>query len=104
AGLHAEWIDQALAAGKHVLCEKPLTTDLATTAKVVGSAEANGLAVRENIMFPQPARHGRVAELLADGAIGELRMLSSAFTIPARPPEDIRYRPDLGGGSLLDTG
>ncbi|GAA2784442.1 Gfo/Idh/MocA family oxidoreductase [Saccharopolyspora taberi] len=102
--LHADWIERALAAGKHVLAEKPLTTSFERTSELVDVASAAGLVLRENFMFLQHVQHEHVRRLLAEGAVGELRVLSAAFTIPPRPPDDIRYQPSLGGGSLLDNG
>ncbi len=101
--LHAEWITRALRAGKHVLAEKPLTTDLRETTGVLELARAAGLVVQENYMFVHHAQHEHVGRLIRDGAIGEPRAFTAAFTIPGRPPGDIRLDPRLGGGALLDV-
>ena len=103
SGLHAPWIERALKAGKHVLAEKPLTTSSADTESLHGLAQDRGLVLRENFMFLGHRLHTRVASLLEEGAIGRVRSFHSAFTIPPRPPGDIRHRPELGGGALLDT-
>lgn len=103
-GLHATWIRRALRAGKHVLTEKPATTSAEDTADVVALAEARGLVLMENFMFLHHSRHERVLRLLAEGAVGEVRSFHSTFTIPARPPGDIRLAAALGGGALLDNG
>jgi len=100
--LHAEWIERALLAGKHVLGEKPLTSTPAATARLYALAGARGLVLVENFMFRHHSAHARVRELLAQGTIGQLRHLTAVFAIPPPPPGDIRYRPDLGGGALLD--
>ncbi|MFL6119724.1 Gfo/Idh/MocA family protein [Actinophytocola sp.] len=102
--LHAEWIRHALDAGKHVLAEKPATTSAKDTLELARLAEANGLVLMENFMFLHHSRHERVQGLLADGAVGAVRSLHSTFTIPARPPGDIRLAAELGGGALLDNG
>ncbi|MEO3930644.1 Gfo/Idh/MocA family oxidoreductase [Micromonosporaceae bacterium B7E4] len=104
SGMHAEWIERALAAGKHVLAEKPLTTSYERTVELVGAARKAGLVLMENYMFVHHAQHHAVRRTLADGAIGELRAFAATFTIPARPPGDIRHQPELGGGALLDVG
>ncbi|MEE1929384.1 Gfo/Idh/MocA family oxidoreductase [Streptomyces sp. TRM 70351] len=104
AALHATWVRRALDAGKHVLAEKPLTTDPGTTAALVERARAAGLVLAENYMSVHHPQHRAVLDLVAGGAIGRLRSLSAAFTIPPRPDDDIRYRADLGGGALLDVG
>ncbi|MFC8850056.1 MULTISPECIES: Gfo/Idh/MocA family protein [unclassified Micromonospora] len=102
--LHAEWVEAALRAGKHVLAEKPLTDDPDRTAALVDVAAAAGLVLMENVMFVHHAQHVVVARLLREGAIGELRAFESTFTIPRLPDDDIRYRADLGGGALCDVG
>lgn len=104
AMLHAEWTERALLAGKHVLAEKPLTADYERTARLFGLARSRGLALLENVAFPHHTLFTTVRTLLADGAVGDLRDMAAAFTIPPKPPGDIRYRPDVGGGALLDLG
>ncbi|MGW4364403.1 Gfo/Idh/MocA family protein [Nocardia takedensis] len=103
AMLHAEWVERALLAGKHVLVEKPLGSSHFQAVELTELARGKGLVLLENMMFLRHSRHRRVAELLADGAIGALRGLTSTFTIPPKPPDDIRYQP-TGGGALLDIG
>ncbi|MFI9612485.1 Gfo/Idh/MocA family protein [Streptomyces sp. NPDC052023] len=104
AALHARWAEAALRAGKHVLAEKPLTTDPEVTAELYALAHARGLALMENVMFVHHGQHARVRRLVEDGAIGEPRSFQATFTVPRRPLDDIRYRPELGGGALWDTG
>ncbi|MFF0221174.1 Gfo/Idh/MocA family protein [Streptomyces sp. NPDC004629] len=101
--LHAEWVLRALDAGHHVLAEKPLTTRAGLTREAVRRAEGRGLALVENFLFVHHPQHARVRRLLQD-EIGELRQMSAVFAIPPRPADDIRHRPDLGGGALLDVG
>ncbi|MCH0542309.1 Gfo/Idh/MocA family oxidoreductase [Streptomyces sp. MUM 203J] len=104
AALHAEWTEAALRAGKHVLAEKPLTTDPAATRRLVELAGRSGLALMENVMFVHHSQHTAVRRLVAEGAVGELRAFHAAFTVPRLADHDIRYRADLGGGALWDTG
>ncbi|MCN0155277.1 Gfo/Idh/MocA family protein [Salinispora arenicola] len=104
AGLHAEWIERALRAGKHVLGEKPLTTSIDDTRRLFELAEKLGLVMHENFMFCNHPMHAEVLRLAASGAVGDVRSFSATFTIPGRPDGDIRLRPDLGGGALYDTG
>ncbi|MFJ9520133.1 Gfo/Idh/MocA family protein [Kitasatospora sp. NPDC101801] len=104
AGLRAEWILRALAAGKHVLAEKPLTTRPALAREAVELSRRRGLLLMENFMFLHHSAHRRVRELVGAGRIGEPRSFSAEFTIPALPADDIRHRPELGGGALLDLG
>ncbi|MGY1452355.1 Gfo/Idh/MocA family protein [Streptomyces sp. SS8] len=104
AALRPEWVERALRAGKHVLAEKPVATRAADTAALADLAGSSGLVLMENIMFLHHGAHARLRRLVEDGAIGEPRCLEAAFAIPPRPADDIRYRPDLGGGALLDVG
>ncbi|GHF89610.1 oxidoreductase [Kitasatospora xanthocidica] len=104
AALHEPWVEAALRAGKHVLCEKPLTVDASATRRLAALAAARGLVLLENFMFQFHAQHQAVRDLLEQGVIGELRGVRAVFTIPALHPDDIRYRPELGGGCLLDVG
>ncbi|RVX38751.1 putative dehydrogenase [Nonomuraea polychroma] len=104
AALHAPWVEAALLAGKHVLAEKPLTTNAASTRELIDLARARGLVLRENVMFVHHHQHAEVQRLLREGAIGEVQSFHAAFAIPELPPDDIRYQPDIGGGALLDVG
>src|SRR5882757_4448994 len=102
--VHARWIEEALRAGKYVLAEKPLTTRHADTERLLTLARILGRALVENVMFVHHSQHATVAGLVRDGVIGELRSFHAAFTVPRRPAGDIRYRAELGGGALWDTG
>jgi NDP-hexose-3-ketoreductase len=102
--LHAEWVERALLAGKHVLVEKPMTDSHRETERLLRLARDRTLVLLENFMFLYHSQHAAVHKLLADGAIGELRGFASTFTIPPKPPGDIRYRADVGGGAFLDFG
>jgi NDP-hexose-3-ketoreductase len=93
-----------LAAGKHVFVEKSLTTSARGARELVEAASARGLALVENFMFLHHARHRRVLQLLDAGVVGEPHVVTSAFGIPPRRADDIRYAADLGGGALLDVG
>ncbi|MFE3022070.1 Gfo/Idh/MocA family protein [Streptomyces sp. NPDC059256] len=104
AVLHAEWIDRALCAGKHVLAEKPLTTDRNQAERLFALAADRQLLLMENFMFLHHPQHQRVAAMLAEGVIGEIRSFAASFTIPPKPQGDIRYQADVGGGALLDIG
>ncbi|MEW2353455.1 Gfo/Idh/MocA family oxidoreductase [Spirillospora sp. NPDC029432] len=103
-GLHAHWAGRALAAGKHVLSEKPLTCDHATALDLVDQARKAGLWLMENYMFLHHHQHGVVRRLVRDGRIGEPRVFTASFGIPALDPDNWRYNPELGGGALLDVG
>lgn len=103
-GLHATWVSRALAAGKHVLAEKPLATTAAEAAELTAQAARAGRWLQENFMFLHHSQHLAVRKLIADGRIGTPRSFVASFGIPGLDPRDVRHRPDLGGGSLLDVG
>ena len=102
--LHAHWAAQALAAGKHVLCEKPLTTTSADTARLIAEAHRRHLGLLENYMFLRHRQMAEVRRILAAGILGDIQFLRATFCFPPLPESDIRYRPELGGGGLLDAG
>ena len=100
---HKPWILRALAAGKHVLCEKPLTMSTADTVEVFEAAEAANLTLMEAYMWPHHPRARRVLELVAAGAVGELRSIRSVFTYPSSDPTNHRLD-ERGAGALFDVG
>ena len=102
--LHAEWVERALLAGKHVLVEKPYAVTPTEASRIEDLAARTGLVLLENYAFVLHPMHARVQELVDEGSIGEVRSFSSAFTIPPKPEGDIRYHQELSGGTLLDTG
>jgi NDP-hexose-3-ketoreductase len=103
SGLHKEWINQALLAGKHVYAEKSIASCYADAAAMVANAGTHGLALMEGFMFQYHSQHQQVKQLLASGAIGELRHFHSSFGFPPLPDGDFRYDNELGGGVLLDA-
>ena len=102
--LHAPWAIRAAAAGKHVLCEKPLAMSLQEVDGIASSARAAGVVVAEAFMYRHHPRTLKVKELVEAGAIGELHVLRGAFTFQLDRPGDIRLDPSMGGGSLWDVG
>lgn len=102
--LHAEWIERALQAGKHVLSEKPLATTRKDAEELLTLAAARDLVLLESFMFLTHSQHAFVQRKVAEGAIGDLRHLTAEFAFPAKAADDIRYRPDVGGGALTDIG
>ncbi|KZB88346.1 Gfo/Idh/MocA family protein [Amycolatopsis regifaucium] len=104
AALHHRWALAALAAGKHVLVEKPMATTAAETSELLDAAARRGLVIRQNLTYPHHRQHATVRDLVEAGRIGPLMEFHSAFCIPPLPASDIRHRAELGGGALLDVG
>jgi xylose dehydrogenase (NAD/NADP) len=103
--LHGEWTIRALEAGKHVLCEKPMSGKPERVEDVFDVAERRGLVCMEALMWRHHPQTLRLAELVAGGAIGELRLVRAAFSHPLYDqPDHVRTRADLDGGSLMDLG
>lgn len=103
-GLHYQWAKEALSAGKHILCEKPCTTALATTEDLMNDAEAKGLAAHENYMFAFHDQLKAINDIVNSGEIGDVRLYRISFGFPMRAQNDFRYNKALGGGALLDCG
>lgn len=103
-GLRGKWVTAALAAGKHVLAEKPLAPTAAEAARLVALARREALVLQENYMFLHHPVHAEVRRLVAEGVIGAVRGLTVEFGIPPRAADDIRYSRALGGGALADLG
>src|SRR3954469_19471735 len=79
-GLHIEWTLRALEAGKHVLCEKPMSRRAAEVEQAFDRAEAAGLVLSEGFMWRHHPQTRKLTELLAEGAIGPLRLVRVAFS------------------------
>jgi len=102
---HVPWTLRALEAGKHVLCEKPLTRHPLEVETVWSLAESRGLQVAEAFMWRHLPQTKRFAELIANGAIGELQFVRSLFSFAmSDPATNVRMKPELAGGSLMDIG
>ena len=103
-GLHHQWTVRALTAGKHVLCEKPYSRWPAEVEEAFGVAERSGLVLMEAFMYRHHPQMRRVSELVAEGALGRLRSIRATFGFLLRNPADVRLRPELDGGALMDLG
>jgi D-xylose 1-dehydrogenase (NADP+, D-xylono-1,5-lactone-forming) len=102
--LHVEWSRRALEAGKHVLCEKPLTDRPEDAAALFDLAERQGLVLAEAFMYRHNPQTLRLAELAGSGAIGRLQLVRTSFSFLVQGEANIRLDPELGGGSVLDLG
>ena len=102
--LHAEWTHRAAAAGKHVLCEKPLALDTAEATGMVDACRQAGVTLMEAFMYRLHPMWARVHELVTGGSIGELRAIQAFFSYRNLDPENIRNIAEYGGGALMDIG
>jgi xylose dehydrogenase (NAD/NADP) len=102
--LHAEWTVRAAAAGKHVLCEKPLALSEAEVDRIEAAAREAAVVVAEAFMYRHHPQTLKVEELVAAGAIGTVRFLRGSFSFPLTRANDVRLRPEWGGGCLWDVG
>ena len=103
-GLHCEWTIRALEAGKHVLCEKPLARSAAEAEQMFTAAGAQRRWLLEGMMYRFHPQMIRAAQLVVDGAIGDLVHIRANYLSRGREPENPRYRRATGGGALLDLG
>jgi len=103
--LHGKWTRAAIEAGKHVLCEKPLTPTAEEAQALFELAEDHGVVLMEAFMYRHHPKTKKLREIFQSGELGEPRIVRMKFHFKtARPDTDIRYDPDLAGGALRDVG
>jgi xylose dehydrogenase (NAD/NADP) len=102
--LHVEWSVRALQAGKHVLCEKPLSRRTADVERAFEAAAREDRVLMEAFMYRHHPQTGRLIELIDQGAIGRLRLVRAAFSFAAQDAANIRLSAALDGGALMDVG
>jgi xylose dehydrogenase (NAD/NADP) len=103
--LHVPWSVRALDAGKHVLCEKPLSRHVEDVDRAFDAADAAGRVLMEAFMWRFHVQTARVAQLVREGAIGELRHVNARFGFNLDPESgNVRWSDELEGGALMDVG
>lgn len=102
--LHAQWTLRALEAGKHVLCEKPMTSNEAEAREVADAAKRSGLVCMEAFHWRHHPLARRMREILDEDELGPIRHISASMCFPLPLFGDIRYDYGLAGGSLMDAG
>jgi D-xylose 1-dehydrogenase (NADP+, D-xylono-1,5-lactone-forming) len=102
--MHREWSIRSLEAGKHVICEKPFSKRPEDVEAAFDAAERTGRLLTEAFMYRHNPQSATLVELVRDGAVGELRLVRSAFSYSLYDTDNIRLRTDVEGGSLMDVG
>ena len=101
---HGQWTIKALAAGKHVLCEKPLALDLAQAQMMASAAQQYDRLLVEAVWTRWHPRFVRIVNVVSGGGIGQLEEIDSSFCFTSEFKDNYRLDPMMGGGSLLDVG
>lgn len=102
--LHAEWSIKALRMGKHVLCEKPITTSSRDIDAVIDVAKETGRIICEAFMYRHHPQTIRVKQIVDNGEIGKVQIIRGSFCYTNNRSPDVRFDPNLGGGCLWDVG
>jgi xylose dehydrogenase (NAD/NADP) len=102
--LHVPWTLRALQAGKHVLCEKPFARTAAEAERAYALAAERGLLLSEAFMYRHHPQIARLLSLVAEGAVGRLRLVRAQFSFPLAEASDVRLSAALEGGALMDVG
>lgn len=103
--MHAQWAINAMRAGKHVLCEKPLGMNAAEAAAIIEAARANGVFLMEAFMYRCHPQTHKLVELLRKNVIGQVRLIQATFSFRGSANETGRLLSrELGGGGILDVG
>jgi predicted dehydrogenase len=103
-GLHARWVLAALEHGKHVLCEKPFTSNYEEAEIVAETASASGRVVVEAFHYRYHPLAHRMLEITRSGELGRLERIEAWLCAPIFNKKDIRYQRDLAGGAMMDMG
>jgi predicted dehydrogenase len=102
--LHVDWSIRALHAGKHVLCEKPLSRRAAEVERAFDEAQRSERLLMEAFMWRHNPQTGKLIDLLNQGAVGRTRMIRAAFGFVAQDAANVRLQTGLDGGALMDVG
>lgn len=102
--LHCEWTLRALAAGKHVLCEKPLAANAEQARQMAAAAQASGRVLCEAFHYRYHPLAARIKQIVASGQLGQIQDLEAHLNTNVLNPWDIRFSFELGAGALMDTG
>lgn len=104
SALHAQWMIASLEAGKHVLCEKPFTSNAAAAAEVESLAATSSVVLMEAYHSHYHPLRQRLHDIIESGELGDIWSATATACAPIPPGKDIRWNFELGGGGLLDLG
>ncbi len=103
--VHAEWVIKAAKAGKHILVEKPIGMNHLEAAAMIKAARENDVFLMEAFMYRCHPQTLKLAALVRDGTIGQVKMIRAVFSYNAGyDPTSRAYANELGGGGILDVG
>jgi D-xylose 1-dehydrogenase (NADP+, D-xylono-1,5-lactone-forming) len=102
--LHCEWSIRAVEAGKHVLCEKPMSRHVVDVESAFDAAEKAQRILMEAFMYRHNPQTKRLRQLVDEGVIGDVRLVRSCFSYSLYDTKNIRLQPEVEGGSLMDVG
>jgi D-xylose 1-dehydrogenase (NADP+, D-xylono-1,5-lactone-forming) len=102
--MHCEWSIRSVEAGKHVLCEKPMSRHPEEVEAAFDAAERAGRILSEAFMYRHNPQTKRLRQLIDDGAVGDVRLIRAAFSYALYDAQNIRLRTDVEGGALMDVG
>lgn len=102
-GIHMEWVIKAAAAGKHILCEKPLALNESQVEEMFAAAEKHGVLLEEAYAFRHAQLAQKVKEIIDSGVIGKVRYFESKHSTFDSNRQGIRYQKGMGGGAVFDV-
>jgi len=102
--LHVPWSVKAAEAGKHVLCEKPISLTVAEAKSLLAVRDRTGVKIGEAFMVKTHPQWLRTQEIIRTGGIGNLRAIAGVFSYFNRNPANVRHKVEWGGGGLMDIG
>ena len=102
--LHVPWSAKAAEAGKHVLCEKPISLNVAEAKGLLAVRDRTGVKIGEAFMVKTHPQWLRTREIVRSGSIGDLRAIAGVFSYFNRNPDNVRHKVEWGGGGLMDIG
>lgn len=102
--LHREWTIKAAEHGKHVLCEKPIALNAAECREMIAACKKHNVIFMEAFMYRYSDCTRKVLQVLRSGVLGDIKYIYSTFRFPLTWVNDVRSKPELGGGSLYDVG